>query len=300
MIAETQRRGRPLAVFTAGGTRENVDDVRYLSNVATGALPAAMAELLLARGWDVIYVHGPNAALPGQLSLQLDLSAIDGDAIGAQLALAAADARARQKRLRDGGGALQRLAVYAAADALATLAQVCRDRQPQLVACAMAVADFAPRRVAGKLASRPPTLDHRASDRAAALTLTLDATEKVIDCVRKNAPHTRLLGFKLLSGGDEAAHQQAAAKLAARSGADWVFSNDMSDYGVGRRRGVVRDATGSALTRLEGGEGDAALERLAAALVDDVVARIGDLVAAASVVGVSLPCDASTGSGRTS
>ena len=59
----------PKVVLTAGGTREWIDDVRYISNVATGSLPAAMADVLLRRGAEVHYIHGPGARLPGRLDL---------------------------------------------------------------------------------------------------------------------------------------------------------------------------------------------------------------------------------------
>lgn len=259
---------RPRAVLTAGGTREAVDDVRYLSNVATGSLPAAMAEALLLRGFDVDYVHGPGARLPARLNLALPL--LDADWQGAA-ERALADAQRRADALAAAGGRLRLHPVTSAADADATLHRVVRAGRPTLVACAMAVADYAPRRVRGKLSSRLPS---EAEDGAPAMRLDLDATAKVIDGVKRAAPTCALLGFKLLSDQDEAGHVVASQKLAARSGADWVFSNDMRDYGAGRRCGTLRGPDGAALLRLDGGADGDALERLAVALVEAVVARL--------------------------
>ncbi len=260
---------RPRVLLTAGGTREPVDDVRYLSNVATGSLPAAMAEALLCRGFDVDYVYGPGAQRPGQLGLDVSLLAPDwAEALAAEQARA----QARAAALAAGGGTLTLHPIQSAADADATLRRVLAQSRPALVACAMAVADYAPRRVAGKLGSR---LRRDVDPDAPALTLALDATAKVIDGVREVLPEARLLGFKLLSGADEAAHVEASRALAERSGADWVFSNDMRDYGVGRRCGALRGPDGVARVRLDGGEGGGALDRLAEALVAAVLDAAG-------------------------
>lgn len=261
---------RPRAVLTAGGTREAVDDVRYLSNVATGSLPAAMAEALLLRGFDVDYVHGPGARLPAQLHLALPLQDADWPT-RAEVALTAA--RQRAAALAAAGTRLRLHPVTSAADADAALRRVGASARPTLVACAMAVADYAPRRVEGKMGSR---LRAEVEGGAPALTLDLDATAKVIDAVKQQAPESALLGFKLLSGQDEAGHVAASRKLAARSGADWVFSNDIRDYGAGRRCGTLRGPDGAPLLRLDGGTGADALERLAVALVEAVVARLPD------------------------
>ena len=69
-------------VLTAGGTREPIDDVRFISNAATGALPAAMADALLELGHRVHYIHGPGALLPGRATLEVDLTALDAAALG--------------------------------------------------------------------------------------------------------------------------------------------------------------------------------------------------------------------------
>jgi phosphopantothenoylcysteine decarboxylase/phosphopantothenate--cysteine ligase len=51
-------------LITAGATREPVDDVRYLSNLSTGATGAALADALAAHGHEVTLLHGTGAAEP--------------------------------------------------------------------------------------------------------------------------------------------------------------------------------------------------------------------------------------------
>lgn len=49
-------------LVTSGATREPLDDVRFLSNVSTGATGAALADALAARGHSVALLRGTGAA----------------------------------------------------------------------------------------------------------------------------------------------------------------------------------------------------------------------------------------------
>jgi len=56
-------RGRKILI-TAGPTRAPLDAIRYITNKATGRLPAFVAEEALQRGASVTYVHGRPSVLP--------------------------------------------------------------------------------------------------------------------------------------------------------------------------------------------------------------------------------------------
>ena len=241
-------------VLTAGGTREPIDDVRFMSNAATGALPAAMADALLELGHRVHYIHGPGALLPGRATLEVDLTALDAAALGTATARWLAESDARLAAMR--AGRLTLYPIQTAQQVTQTLRDVCQTLQPDAVACAMAVADFAPLPTAGKLSSRQ-----------ASLTLELTATAKAIDGVKPAAPQTRLLGFKLLSAATEAQLCEAAERQIARTDANLVFCNDMRDLRQGLRRGLLVGAGGQVRARLEGGRGHAGLHALARAIV---------------------------------
>jgi phosphopantothenoylcysteine synthetase/decarboxylase len=254
---------RPIAILTAGGTREAVDEVRHLTNLATGALPCAMAEALLARGWQVEYIHGPGAQLPGRPADTIDALAADWKA-----RWQAHGQRLDQLAKRLSGGLLHLHAVTTAAEAAQALRDLCRAAQPELTLCAMAVADFAPQAVVGKLASRRDSLGSGPADPTGeALTLQLLPTPKAIDAVKQEAPDTWLLGFKLLAGADEPTLCAAAQHLARRSGADAVFANDVRAYQRGARHGLVVARDGAIIARLDGGQGAEGVERLAEQLV---------------------------------
>jgi len=55
-------KGRVL--ITAGATREHIDGIRFVSNVSTGRTASEVADQLVARGWQVTYLHGPGAMTP--------------------------------------------------------------------------------------------------------------------------------------------------------------------------------------------------------------------------------------------
>ena len=51
-------------IITAGGTREPIDEVRYIGNTSTGRLGAAVADEALGRGHEAVFIHGEGSALP--------------------------------------------------------------------------------------------------------------------------------------------------------------------------------------------------------------------------------------------
>lgn len=251
-------------VLTAGGTREPIDDVRHVSNVAGGGLPAAMANDLLGRGADVHYIHGPGALLPGRVTFGAEVLGVDAHTLHVQLHTWMQ--QAQQSRAAWNAGTLTLHPIETAAQSAQVLASVVAQVKPDLVCCAMAVADFAPIVHAGKLPSR--------AGHGAGLSVQMQATAKAIDGVKRACPSCTLLGFKLLSGASEEALRRAATALSTRSGADYVFGNDIQDYRAGRRRGILFAKDGSVLGRPDGGQGAGAQERLAEALVAAVLSRL--------------------------
>jgi phosphopantothenate---cysteine ligase (CTP) len=60
-------------LLSSGGTREPIDEVRFISNVSTGSTGAALASALAALGHTVHLLHGQGASLPAdrhRLSLE--------------------------------------------------------------------------------------------------------------------------------------------------------------------------------------------------------------------------------------
>ncbi|GEM_PF-1891104 len=244
-------------MITAGGTREPIDDVRHVANVASGRLPAAIGDAWLKRGAVVHYIHGPGAVVPGRYSADISLIGLTTEE---RLRATARIARelAHAPVLTD--AALHLHPIQSAADAAATLQSVVAASAPDIVMCAMAVADYAPQRADGKLSSQEGELN-----------VHMAPTPKTIDIVKKTEPGCLLIGFKLLSGASEQARAAACRHLAQRSGAELVFCNDMDDYRKGIRRGWLYGPTGE-FTEAIGDENTDAAE-LAEALTEAVAAR---------------------------
>lgn len=177
-------------VITAGGTHEHIDDVRYITNHATGALPASMAECLLGMGHDVVYIHGPKARTPKEVNY---------------------------------GGSLTFVPVTSAHDMSCALTLICLSTKPYAVICAAAVADFSPVKMDGKISSQQASED-------GSITIKMYPTAKVIDAVKACAPKARLLGFKFLAGATVDELEAAGLKLIRRSGAEMVFCNTLEQY----------------------------------------------------------------------
>ncbi|MFC2134346.1 bifunctional phosphopantothenoylcysteine decarboxylase/phosphopantothenate--cysteine ligase CoaBC [Bacteroidota bacterium] len=51
-------------LITAGGTKEDIDGIRYISNLSTGKTAASVAQHFIDRGYNVTYVHAIDAKLP--------------------------------------------------------------------------------------------------------------------------------------------------------------------------------------------------------------------------------------------
>ncbi|MBU1096776.1 MAG: bifunctional phosphopantothenoylcysteine decarboxylase/phosphopantothenate--cysteine ligase CoaBC [Bacteroidetes bacterium] len=51
-------------LITAGGTKENIDGIRSITNISTGKTAAAIAQHFINKNYSVTHLHTPDAALP--------------------------------------------------------------------------------------------------------------------------------------------------------------------------------------------------------------------------------------------
>lgn len=198
-------------VVTGGGTIAPIDDVRYLANVSSGRFSAAIAEACLERGAAVWHVHAPSAQLPLVRQARLDLGATDPAAELERLARLQRHWRAVAGRLH-----LVPLEQGTVADYAATLEGVLRTHPIDVAFLAMAVSDFEPDRVSGKIDSEAETLFLRAR-----------RTRKVIRSVRDWAPEVYLVGFKLLSRASQSELIRKAEAACLTNRADLTVANDL-------------------------------------------------------------------------
>ena len=191
-------------LMTYGATRENIDGVRFITNLSSGATGAALAGAFAAAGFRVTCLRGLGSKAPeGRPERDLafaDFSDLDG--------------KLRRLLASGGFGAVVHLA---------------------------AVSDYSVKRVKAGGRWTAPAAGKLPSD-APVLTVELKRNFKLLDRLKayaaaggKRKPF--VVGFKLTAGADKARALEAAAKLAA---ADLVVHNDLRDLGEGRTFGIYR------------------------------------------------------------
>jgi phosphopantothenate---cysteine ligase (CTP) len=205
-------------VVTGGGTIAPIDDVRHMANVSSGRFSATIAEACLKRGASVWHIHAPSAHLPFARLAVFDLDAPDPEAELTRLARLHQEWRRVRDRLH-----LLPLHRGTVADYAQNLEQALRARPIDVAFLAMAVSDFEPAPVAGKLDSEADALIVRAL-----------RTPKVIRSVRDWAPGVYLVGFKLLSRAEEAELIRQAESTCRINRADLTVANDLETLRVGR------------------------------------------------------------------
>ena len=170
-------------LVTGGGTSAPIDDVRTITNVSTGRFAAAISESCLARGACVWHLHAPSAQLPLLRQARFDLERDDPAGEFDRLR----DLRREWQAVRDRLHFVP-LKSGTVADYAQSLHHLLLTQLIDVVFLAMAVSDYEPAPIAGKLSSDESELLVRCG-----------RTPKVIRSVRDLAPSVYLVGFKLLS-----------------------------------------------------------------------------------------------------
>ena len=198
-------------LVAAGGTIAPIDDVRRISNVSSGRFGSMIAEEALRRGAHVWYLHAPTALRPFHRLARFDLDAPDPAAEVRRLVhlrLDWDDVRDRCHFVPLQEGTVEEYA--------ATLEATLKARPIDVTFLAMAVSDFAPEPIVGKLSSETETL-----------VLRCHRLPKVIRSVRDWSPSTYLIGFKLLSDADEGELIRQARDACAANRVDLTVANDL-------------------------------------------------------------------------
>ncbi|MCL2084129.1 MAG: hypothetical protein FWH06_02600 [Oscillospiraceae bacterium] len=203
-------------LVTSGGTRENIDAVRCITNRSTGLTGAAVADRFTRAGAGVVYVCGETAAVPALEPREL-------------------------------------IRVGSAAGLSAAIEALLRREAFGCVIHSMAVSDYTPRAVMTRDELRAelhgaPDAARRAAPGAGKISsdsdelfIALERAPKVIPMIKRLQPETLLVGFKLLAGASEPELIGAARALMDSSGCDLVLANDVSGIRGGRHEAFLTD-----------------------------------------------------------
>jgi len=209
-------------LVTSGGTWEEIDRVRKITNTSTGRLGSLIADAFAERGARVTYLCGETALRPLRPMDQVEV-------IG---------------NVRQLGAALERLL---------------KARSYDCVVHAMAVSDYTPRAAttaeglaaaisaAIEAEGRMPEGDDlttlvrdsirgiggepgekKISSSLEDMVLLMEKTPKVISRIKRLQPETVLVGFKLLVDVPQAELEQVAGGLMERNDCDFVLANDLT------------------------------------------------------------------------
>ncbi len=204
-------------LVTGGGTSAPIDDVRTITNVSTGRFAAAISESCLARGACVWHLHTPTAQLPLLRLAGFDLKAEDSNAEFERLRRLHNEWKRVRDRLH-----LVPLKAGTVADYSETLKHVLLTQPIDVAFLAIAVSDYEPDAVTGKLSSAKSEL-----------LIRCVRTPKVIRSVRDWAPSIYLVGFKLLSRASPTELIRRAEASGQANRADLTVANDLQSLLAG-------------------------------------------------------------------
>lgn len=190
-------------LVTSGATREPIDQVRFISNVSTGATGATLADFFTGLGFSVTYLHGISAAQP-----ELPCEA-------------------------------REFSSYADLDA--KLKEILEPREFFAVVHLAAISDYSVDEVvvAGR---RFKPWELRKIDSGEKLDLILRKNAKIVSRLKEyGGADLRVVAFKLTDTDDADERAAAVERLARAGGIDWIAHNDLSELKDARARGREQD-----------------------------------------------------------
>lgn len=201
-------------IITAGGTSERIDDVRTITNSSTGRLGLAIGNTFAEKYGDriekIYYLHGLRASYPQ--SDKVEPVAIEG-----------------------------------VADLQKNLQELLASEKIDAVIHAMAVSDYVVNEVTtlDKIRgtedpdNRADLSGNKISSDIDDLVIHMKKSPKVISSIKKWAPDTKLVGFKLLSSVPHQELIDVGYRLLQKNDCDFVMANDLSEIGKDRHRGYL-------------------------------------------------------------
>lgn len=205
-------------LVTGGGTIAPIDDVRQITNASTGRFSAAISEACLDRGATVWHLAPPTALRPFERHAQFDLRAADPRAEFERL-------ETLRRRWLDVGDRFVDVPLRpgTVAQYATKLFETLQSSAIDIIFLAMAVSDYEPDPIPGKISSEAPEL-----------VIRCRPTPKVIRSVRDWAPDAYLVGFKLLSGAPESELIREAEAACLKNRANLTIANDLQTVRAGR------------------------------------------------------------------
>lgn len=219
-------------LITAGGTSEPIDSVRRITNLSTGELGSKICNELTDRFFKektlrdnkIFYICNKEAIKPEESSC------------------------------------IQLIETTNTNSVLEAVTNILENEEIDSVIHSMAISDYTVERVIQTidlidkieendfskeeiiaLLTNPPSLDNESkiSSKNEILDIRLKKTPKVIDIIKKLAPNTQLIGFKLLNQVSEDELIEVAVNSLKRTFADYIVANDLEHIKKGEHKAFI-------------------------------------------------------------
>lgn len=180
-------------LITSGGTKERIDNIRFISNVSTGKTGAAIADFFHDNNHEITFIHSKDSVLPKANCKKFAYTSFN--------------------ELND---MLQKLLSSESFDLVVHLA---------------AVSDFYPVFLETDNATHELPLHKKLDSQTESMTIVLKKHFKIVNLIKSYSINKELflIAFKLTSGVQDTERMAAINRLFTDSSVDLVVSNDFSD-----------------------------------------------------------------------
>jgi phosphopantothenoylcysteine synthetase/decarboxylase len=180
-------------LVTAGGTRESIDGVRFISNFSTGRTAAHLANEWLRKGDEVVFLHGAGSVTPQAHCRRVQFS----------------DYKSLEQNLKT----------------------LCAEENWSAIVHTAAVSDYSISFIESGGQRFRPSESGKISSDSENLSLHLTKNAKLLDQIKTfsklGAP--LVVGFKLTNTADLAAREKSILKISKTAEVDFIVHNDLGE-----------------------------------------------------------------------
>jgi phosphopantothenoylcysteine decarboxylase/phosphopantothenate--cysteine ligase len=190
-------------LITAGGTRENIDGIRYITNLSTGKTASALAQHFIYAGHNVTYLHAKDSLKPEGIFKE--------------------DIFEDYKSLQD------------------KLNNLISDNEYDVIIHNAAVSDYTPYKIEAGSENIDLPAERKIPSSAEELLIKLKPNSKLVNSIKENSKNNKVkvVAFKFTNGDHIENRISKANELLAHSQSDFIVINDLSD----RLNGVQKSFT---------------------------------------------------------
>lgn len=180
-------------LITSGGTKENIDDIRFIANMSTGKTGASIANYLISDGFDVAFLHAKDSVIPEMDCTKIEY--VNFNDLNNELAL-----QLSQNNF----------------DAVIHLA---------------AVSDYSVSEIKLSNENYALPLTKKIKSDEETIEIKLKKNFKIIERIKSYSVNKNiiLIGFKLVSGNSESEKMSSVNSLFDSADADFIVLNDFSN-----------------------------------------------------------------------